>query len=398
MGRYRQGLPKEALEFLDYADVAFQGTTVFTYTTSLKKFYTFLTSKYPDQKENLLSQVNRSLMEEWFKGLYDVGLKPASRRIALNNIRCHLAWAYDRGYIKEDPRLLVRTQDFPKRPEYLPKPLEPDHDKKLQDYLKKSSVLTEKGLLLLRYTGMRVGELLKSPYECLHQEEDGTYSIKVPLGKLNTERLVPLTQAGVDLVYEIQSSILNNKYVWQKEQCSSCGHERYVKIEIEQDIPRLKLMSGSGGQSLSYSGMRSAMNRACEGAGIPHYAVHQLRHTFATSLLNAGASLAIVMKLLGHKKIAMTLRYAQVTQETIRKEYYAAIEKTKEQYEIHTPYEEEIADPLSSLNDLIKLVEKKRQELPDPKSDNRKLQLLKRLRRLEDDLKQVFENDPVSEG
>jgi len=389
MGKYRQGLAKEALEFLDYGDVAFKATTVLTYTTSLKKFYAFLEEKYPNQ-ENLLSKIDRALMEEWFKNLYDAGLGPASRVLNLMNLRCYFGWAYERGYIKEEPRSLIRTSDFPKRPEYLPKPLEPDHDKKLQEYLRKTKNLSEKGLLLLRYTGMRVGELLNLPCECVQQEEDGSHTIKVPLGKLNTERLVPLTKDGVDLIHQMQSIARSQKHSWQKEHCHSCNHQRYVKVEVEQDTPNLKLMNGNSGKAISYSGMRSALNRCCEDVDIPHYAVHQLRHTFATSLLNAGVSLSSVMKLLGHKKISMTLRYAQITQDTIRKEYFAAIEKTKEQYDLKTPYEEEISNPLSSLGDLIKLIEKKRQELPDPKTDKKKLALLKRLRRFKDDVEEVF--------
>ena len=390
MGNRRDDLLKEALEFLNYADVAFKGTTVQTYTTSIRKFYDFLRSKYPSE-ENLLEKIDRPFMEAWFKDMFDAGLKPPSRFLALMNIRCYLSWAFERGYIDQDPRQsFIRVSDFPKKPEYLPKPLEPDHDKKLQAYLEKSHLLTEKGLLLLRYTGMRVGELLGSPCDCLHQEEDGTYSIKIPLGKLDTERLVPLTQEGVNLVHQLQSMARSQKYTWQRQDCCHCGQGRYAKVTVEQDMENLKLMTGQSGHQISYSGMRAAMNRACETAEIPHYAVHQLRHTFATSLLNAGVSLASVMKLLGHKKISMTLRYAEITQKTIREEYFAAIEKTKEQYDIQTPYEEEISDPLTSLNDLIKLVEKKRQELPDPKTDKKKLNLLKRLRRLEDELQKVF--------
>lgn len=389
MGR-RAGLPKEALEFLNYADVAFKGTTVQTYTTSVKKFYDFLNSRYPNEN-NLLSKIDRALMEEWFRDLYDAGLKPPTRIVALMNIRCFLSWAYERGYLPQDPRSsLIRVSDFPRKPMYLPKPLDPEHDKKLQDHLKKSNRLTEKGLLLLRYTGMRVGELLNLPCDCIHPEEDGSHSIKIPLGKMDTERIVPLTQDGVNLVQIIQDIARSQKYAWQKQQCSECGREQYVAHEIKQDMQNLKLMNGTSGEVVSYSGMRSAMNRACESLQIPHYAVHQLRHTFATSLLNAGASLTTVMKLLGHKKVSMTLRYAQVTQETIRKEYFAAIEKTKDQYEIQTPYEHDIANPANSLTDLIKSIEKKRQELPDPKTDKKKLQLLKRLRRLEDELQEIF--------
>jgi len=38
------------------------------------------------------------------------------------------------------------------------------------------------------------------------------------------------------------------------------------------------------------------------------YSLHSLRHTFATQLLNAGASLEVVKALMGHRSLQMTLR------------------------------------------------------------------------------------------
>jgi len=388
----RESLPQEAQEFLNYAEVTFKKTTISTYTTSLRKFYDFLKKKYPEhgQDERYFKKIDRSLLEEWFRDLYRCGLGPASRFLCLMNIRCYLSWAYDRSYMDQDPRGMILARDFPKKPDYLPKPIEPEHDKKLQQFLRTSKNITEKGLLLLRYTGIRVGDLLTLPCDCLHQEEDGSYSIKVPLGKLNRERFVPLTPECTQLVRELQYMTTSDKYTWEKTPCLECEHIRYVKVKLEKDSKNLPLMANRTGIALSYSAMRSAMDRVCENADIPYYSVHQLRHTFATSLLNAGASLSTIMKLLGHRRITMTLRYATVTQETIRKEYYAAIEKTKEQYEITTAAEQQLTNPLSSIEDLIKIIEKKRQENIKPQEDKKKLALLKRLKRLENDLKEIL--------
>jgi len=52
---------------------------------------------------------------------------------------------------------------------------------------------------------------------------------------------------------------------------------------------------------------------------------HRLRHTYATSLLTGGVSLVSLMKLLGHRRIEMTLRYAKVTPTHLRDEYLKAI-------------------------------------------------------------------------
>ena len=59
---------------------------------------------------------------------------------------------------------------------------------------------------------------------------------------------------------------------------------------------------------------------------------HRLRHTYATELLRSGVSLIGVMKLLGHKTLRMTLRYVEVTDEDLGREYLIAIEQTRHRY------------------------------------------------------------------
>jgi len=53
---------------------------------------------------------------------------------------------------------------------------------------------------------------------------------------------------------------------------------------------------------------------------------HQLRHTFATQLLNADAGLATIQDLLGHGQITTTQRYCRVSNLKVQRDYYKAIE------------------------------------------------------------------------
>jgi hypothetical protein len=58
---------------------------------------------------------------------------------------------------------------------------------------------------------------------------------------------------------------------------------------------------------------------------------HQLRHTYATSLANAGMSLQALMALLGHVTPQMTIRYATLASPTLRTAYDQAIGSIKTQ-------------------------------------------------------------------
>jgi integrase len=55
--------------------------------------------------------------------------------------------------------------------------------------------------------------------------------------------------------------------------------------------------------------------KACAKAGVGPYRLHDLRHTFNTNMSKAGVKDAVVMKLTGHKTLAMFLRYSHLDRE-----------------------------------------------------------------------------------
>jgi hypothetical protein len=57
---------------------------------------------------------------------------------------------------------------------------------------------------------------------------------------------------------------------------------------------------------------------------------HQLRCSFATLMLNAGASVLTVKTLLGHKHVDSTLRYARVYDSTVAADYVRAVRETEQ--------------------------------------------------------------------
>jgi integrase/recombinase XerD len=90
-------------------------------------------------------------------------------------------------------------------------------------------------------------------------------------------------------------------------------------------------MARKGGLPRGARQIRNRMTRSLKLAGITKaYSPHSLRHTFATQLLNAGASLEVVKELMGHRSLPMTLRSTQLYDRTKRAPYDQAMARVEQ--------------------------------------------------------------------
>ena len=95
------------------------------------------------------------------------------------------------------------------------------------------------------------------------------------------------------------------------------------------------LLPRPGARSTLYTRLRTALDQAAQRAGCSTpITPHPLRHTFATEMVRLGVSLPALMQLLGHRDIRMTLRYVQITQADLQREYFAARTKAAERYTV----------------------------------------------------------------
>jgi site-specific recombinase XerD len=322
------------------------------YRASLLNFHGWL-----DEEQLSVSQLQRDHMIGWFNHLNDRGMAATTRIHCIVKIRVYLRWLDEHGLLNAPVDNLIRTAtDVPRRPTYLPRPLPPEADRQLQLRLEESDSPYQQALLVMRKTGMRLGELLSLEFDCVRKDHRGNRFVKVPLGKLENERLVPIDEQTFRLIEKLQGT----------------GRKK-----------RRRLLEDKKGKPVRQDVMRQAVRQACEGLEIPgNMHSHRLRHTYATSLLNAGMSLVSVMKLLGHRDQRMTLRYAAITQDTVVKEYYEALSQLQRKYTepLHTRKSEN-PDPQKMLSDVVRWLQK----TVDPQHPNRNvaLRLIKRIKRIQ---------------
>jgi hypothetical protein len=157
-----------------------------------------------------------------------------------------------------------------------------------------------------------VGELLDLELDCVHEIPGQGAWLKVPLGKLATERMVPLDEETVALIDRICA---------HRSPGRPLPHPRTAR-------PTEFLLTHHGRRVTVYQ-LRGVLTRVAHDAGLPTTTPHQLRHTYATALVNAGVSLQSLMALLGHVSAEMSLRYGRLFDSTVKAEYERALTAAK---------------------------------------------------------------------
>ncbi|MDA8316977.1 MAG: tyrosine-type recombinase/integrase [Actinomycetota bacterium] len=233
-----------------------------------------------------------------------------SRILALGSFFDAMAeWGWDEA----PSRRLVFSRDVPKLPHPLPRYLAPDDDRALVSALEASpNRLLADALLLLRETGLRIGELCDLELDCVHEVAGQGAWLKVPLGKLMTERMVPLDDDTVGIV---------DRIVANRSQGRPLRHPRTGAL--------VEFLLTHQGRRISACTLRAELHRAAAEAGLDDAVPHQLRHTYATALVNAGCSLQALMALLGHVSAEMSLRYGRLFDQTVRENYERALAQAK---------------------------------------------------------------------
>ena len=234
----------------------------------------------------------------------------ARRILAVANFLTDITeWGWDDA----PHRRLVFKSDMPRLPRPLPRYLPIDADRRLGEALINSNYrLAADALLVARATGLRIGELLDLELDCVHEIYGNGTWLKVPLGKLDTERMVPLDDETLVLIDQIVATRSSKRPL---------PHPRTGRPA--------EFLFTHHGRRLSQNALRQELDRAAVTAGIGHVTPHQLRHTYATAMVNAGVSLQSLMALLGHVSAEMSLRYGRLFDTTVRSEYEKALNLAK---------------------------------------------------------------------
>jgi integrase len=249
-----------------------------------------------------------------------------ARIVRLRRLLEELAWTQQLPALTH----LLGRDDIPRRDHHLPRPLTPDQDQRIQQELLRRDDFNSNILLLLRHTGMRIGECVDLSVDCLRPLGPDQWVIHVPLGKLGTERWVPVDALVCQIINRIRS----------------------LRPPDAPQSGRL-LLPRPRGRYMLIRKIRAALQDSAATAGITARIVpHQFRHTYASEMMRAGVSLPAVVKLLGHKTPRMTLQYLEITQQDLQREYRLA--RTQPRHSAPPPSTPSSTSPLRA--DLTSLI------------------------------------------
>jgi len=278
-------------------------SSITAYRGTVRLFLTYLGAQYPAVRS--LDQLRRDPhILGWLALLrsHNPPLATTTRANRVLYLRCmleELAWTQQLPALAH----LLGRDDVPRKEHHLPRPLTPDQDQLIQRELLRRNDFTSNVLLLLRHTGMRIGECVDLSVDCLRSLGPNQWAIHVPLGKLKTERWVPVDSMVCQLVERI----------------------RALRPPTAPNAGRL-LLHRPRGRFMLIRRLRAALQDVVAATGITARIVpHQFRHTYGTEMLRAGVSFAAVIKLLGHKSPHMTLEYLEITQQDLQREFHLAL-------------------------------------------------------------------------
>ena len=267
--------------------------TVQLYEENLRDFETYLQGV---DDCLTLQTADVDVVRGWMESLMDRGLKATTVNLALSAVRTFYRYALLRNLVERDPAYGVKG---PKKAKPLPQFVrESEMDRLLDaefsadDY---NEVRARTIIILFYETGIRLAELVG-----LDDTDVDLSAMQLKVtGKRNKQRIIPF---GEELAGMLRD------YMALRD------------VEVVRQSPALFLTNK--GKRIGRAQVQSLVrDRLATVTTLKKRSPHVLRHSFATAMLNNGAGLESVKKLLGHESLETTEIYTHTTFEQLKRVY-----------------------------------------------------------------------------
>ena len=278
-------------QFIEYIRVEkrYSILTVEAYQRDLRQFADFMKEEY-DLED--LTQVKTPLVKSFVIKLKGDGLANRSINRKTSSLRTFYKYCLGEGLVEKTPMTGIKALKLPKT--LVKFVTESDINKVSFGEVHDFSTCRDQLIFELLYqTGIRQAEL-----RGLKDVDIDKTSMRVKIhGKRNKDRIVPLSNEMIQLLVQYQAL-------------------RDAAFATKAD----RLLLNDKGEEMSPTYVYNKVHHLLEGVTtLKQKSPHVLRHTFATHLLDEGANLVAIQKLLGHEDLATTQIYAHNTIEQLKK-------------------------------------------------------------------------------
>ena len=262
--------------------------TVSAYLNDISHFKKYLTENEIDSK---IESCSKDSISNYIKYLSKNGLNPRTATRRLSSLRQFFLFLQSENHRSDNP---TNNVDGPRQIKSLPKLLSEEEVEQL--FEQANQIVGPEGIRLVCLleivyaAGLRVSELISLPNTALAQDQN----ILLVRGKGGKERLVPLTISAIDSI----NAYREVRHVFLKS-------NRESKFLFPSRSKEGFLTRRRVGQLLKDLAIASNINPE-------KVSPHVLRHAFATHLLDHGADLRSLQKMLGHADISTTQIYTHV--------------------------------------------------------------------------------------
>ena len=283
-------------KFLDYLKYERNRSelTVQSYERSLREFESYFKNR---QGQLSWESIDSDVIRDWMESLMDKGDMASTVNRCLSAVRSFYRFALSRRLVKHDPSHVVKG---PKKQKPLPQFVRENEMDRLLDIKEMwgsqyKDVRARTIIITFYSTGVRLAELVGLNTADV---DFTSHQLKVT-GKRNKQRIIPF---GAELEKELQN------YIALRD--AEVGHATDPLFTSEK------------GERIKRSQVEKLVkDHLSQVTTLKKRSPHVLRHSFATAMLNNGAGLESVRKLLGHESVATTEIYTHTTFEQLKKVY-----------------------------------------------------------------------------
>ncbi len=262
--------------------------TVTSYMRDLRQFAHFILRRY----DVAPARVEPEMIQRYLEWLYDRGREKSSQARNLSGVKSFFAFLVLNDRIEASPAEFIQ---MPKFGRHLPDVLTTAEIDRIIAAVDTSSPkgLRDSAMLEVLYScGLRVSELVSLRMQDLFFGEG---YIRV-VGKGDKQRLVPISTTARDRI------------------------QRYLEVRRSDRAGEETVFLNNRGRQLTRVMVFTILKNAARQAGIDkHISPHTFRHSFATHLLEGGASIRQVQEMLGHESILTTEIYTHLDSSHLRR-------------------------------------------------------------------------------